>query len=361
MVQRNERAVRAGMTGALFLVSMLASSALSAPEDAKDETTTQKRHHALSLVGEPKMPSDFKHFDWVNPDAPKGGRLRRWEMGTFDSLNAFSIKGQQAEGLGLIYDSLMSSSPDEPSTEYGLIAEWASYPDDYSSVTFGLRPGAKWHDGKPITVDDVIFSLGALKDAHPQYAFYYKNVVSAEKTGENEVTFRFNMKGNRELPHIVGQLTILPKHFWKGTDAKGEKRDITKSNMEVPLGSGAYKIKSVDAGRSIVYERVPDYWAKDLPVQKGLWNFDELVFTYYRDATPAFETFKTGDIDVWNENSANRWATQYGFDAVKKKYIKKEELKHGRVSGMQAFVLNSRRPQFADPRVGRGSKVGTSV
>ncbi len=353
MVQRNERAVRAGMTGALFLVSMLASSALSAPADAKDETTTQKRHHALSLVGDPKMPYDFKHFDWVNPDAPKGGRLRRWEMGTFDSLNAFSIKGQQAEGLGLIYDSLMSSSPDEPSTEYGLIAEWASYPDDYSAVTFGLRPGAKWHDGKPITVDDVIFSLGALKDAHPQYAFYYKNVVSAEKTGENEVTFRFNMKGNRELPHIVGQLTILPKHFWEGTDAKGEKRDITKSNMEVPLGSGAYKIKSVDAGRSIVYERVPDYWAKDLPVQKGLWNFDELVFTYYRDATPAFETFKTGDIDVWNENSANRWATQYGFDAVKKKYVKKEELKHGRVSGMQAFVLNSRRPQFADPRVRR--------
>ncbi len=347
MVQRIDRAVCAGMTGALLLVSLLATNPANAQEPAKEPI----RHHALSLVGEPKMPPGFKHFDWANPDAPKGGKMRRWDMGSFDSLNSFSIKGEAVEGLGMIYDSLMSSSPDEASTEYGLIAEWASYPDDFSSVTFKLRPEARWHDGKPVTVDDVIFSLTALKAAHPQYGFYYKNVVGAETTGEHEVTFRFDIKGNRELPLIVGQLTILPKHYWEAVGANGEKRDITKSTLEIPLGSGPYKIKSVDPGRSITYERVADYWAKDLPVQKGLWNFDELNYTYYRDMTPAFEAFKSNDIDVWNENSANRWATQYGFSAEKKGLVKKEELKNERVAGMQSFVLNARKPQFSDPRV----------
>lgn len=362
MVQRIDRAVRAGMTGALLLAFLLATSAAKAqspapqspaPQSPAPQGTSQEavHRHALSLVGEPRMPAGFKHFDWANPDAPKGGRLRRWDMGTFDSLNAFSIKGQAAEALGMIYDSLMSSSPDEPSTEYGLIAQWASYPDDYSSVTFKLRPEARWHDGQPITVDDVIFSLNALKAAHPQYAFYYKNVISAEKTGDHEVTFRFDVKGNRELPQIVGELTILPKHHWQAIGENGEKRDITKSSLEIPLGSGPYKIKSVDPGRAIIYERVADYWAKDLPVRKGLWNFDEISYTYYRDMTPAFEAFKSGAIDVWNENSANRWATQYDLDAVKKGAIKKEELKNARVAGMQAFVLNTRKPQFTDPRV----------
>lgn len=358
MNQRTASAYGISTTGALSLALTLLMSAVgtipATAQDAAKPPDTAKvahRHHALSLVGEPKMPADFKHFDWANPDAPKGGRLRNWEMGTFDSLNRFSIKGQSADGLGLIYDSLMSTSADEPSTEYALIATWASYPDDYSSVTFGLRPEARWHDGKPITPEDVIFSLNAMKAAHPQYAFYYKNVVGAEKTGEHEVTFRFDITGNRELPHIVGQLEILPKHFWEATGADGEKRDITKSTLEVPLGSGPYKIKSVDAGRRIVYERVADYWAKDLPVQKGLWNFDELSYAYYRDVTPAFEAFKSGDIDIWNESSANRWATQYGFDAVKNGHVKKEQLKHARVAGMQAFVLNTRRAQFADARV----------
>ncbi|HRY05898.1 MAG TPA: extracellular solute-binding protein [Hyphomicrobiaceae bacterium] len=362
MVQRIDRAVRAGMTGALLLAFLLATSPADAqspapqspaPQSPAPQGTSQEavHRHALSLVGEPRMPAGFKHFDWANPDAPKGGRLRRWDMGTFDSLNAFSIKGQAAEALGMIYDSLMSSSPDEPSTEYGLIAQWASYPDDYSSVTFKLRPEARWHDGQPITVDDVIFSLNALKAAHPQYAFYYKNVISAEKTGDHEVTFRFDVKGNRELPQIVGELTILPKHHWQAIGENSEKRDITKSSLEIPLGSGPYKIKSVDPGRAIIYERVADYWAKDLPVRKGLWNFDEISYTYYRDMTPAFEAFKSGAIDVWNENSANRWATQYDLDAVKKGAIKKEELKNARVAGMQAFVLNTRKPQFTDPRV----------
>ena len=264
-------------------------------------TPAQKRHHALSLIGEPKYPPDFKHFDWVNPDAPKGGTLRGSVEGTFDCLNPFSVQGVPAASLGVIYDSLMATSPDEPSTEYGLIAEWVSYPDDFSSVTFGLRPEARFHDGTPITPEDVIFSLEALKKAHPRYAFYYKNVVKAEKTGENQVTFTFDSKGNRELPQIVGQLPVLPKHFWEAKGANGEPRDLTKSTLEMPLGSGPYRIKSVDPGRAINYERVKDYWAKDLPVSKGQWNFDEIKLTYFRDRTPAFEEFKSGKLDFWRE------------------------------------------------------------
>ncbi len=338
-----------GFSLALALSTLL----LAAPAPAQEAAPKPTRHHALSLVGEPRFPPDFKHFDWVSPDAPKAGRIRQWSMGGFDSLNNFSVKGDDATGLGLIYDALMMSSPDEPSTEYGLIAQWVSYPADYSSVTFGLRPEARWHDGRPLTADDVVFSLDALKKAHPRFAFYYKNVVKAEKTGEHEVTFSFDMKGNRELPVIVGQLTIIPKHFWTANGADGQPRDITKSSLEVPLGSGPYRIKSVDAGRGIVYARVADYWAKELPVARGQWNFDEVSYTYYRDDTPAFEAFKAGQIDLRVENSANRWATQYSFDAASKGLVKKEALKNARVASMQAFAFNTRRPQFQDPRVRR--------
>lgn len=309
------------------------------------------RHHALSLIGKPQYSADYQHFDWVNPNAPKGGTVRRWMRGTFDSLNPFTFKGVPATRLGLLYDSLMATSPDEPSTEYGLVAEWASYPDDFSSVTFGLRKEAKFHDGKPVTPDDVVFSLGALKKSHPQYAFYYKNVVKAEKTGEHEVTFTFDVKGNRELPQIVGQLYVLPKHFWEGKKSDGTQRDLSKSTLEVPVGSGPYKIKSVDAGRAIVYERNPNYWAKDLPVNVGQWNFDEIRFDYFRDRTPAFEAFKSGSIDFWEENVAKAWATQYNIAPVKKGLMKKEAIAHKRVAPMQAFVLNQRRNVFKDARV----------
>jgi len=311
----------------------------------------QKRHHALSLVGEPAYGPDFKHFDWVNPDAPKGGTVRQWAMGSFDSLNPFSVQGSTAAGVGLIYDTLMTSSPDEPSTEYGLVAEWVSFPDDFSSATFGLRPEARFHDGEPIKPDDVIFSLEALKKAHPHYNAYYRNVVRAEKTGDHEVTFTFDQKGNRELPQIVGQLPVLPKHFWEATGANGQPRDLSRSTLEIPLGSGPYKIKSFDPGRSIVYERVKDWWAKDLPVSKGQWNFDEFVFTYFRDRVPAFEAFKVGQIDYWQETSAKAWATSYDFEAVRRGLVKKEEIPIHRVTPMQAFVMNLRRPQFQDVRV----------
>ncbi len=312
---------------------------------------SETRHHALSLVGEPAYGPDFKHFDWVNPDAPKGGTVRQWAMGSFDSLNPFSVQGSTAAGVGLIYETLMTSSPDEPSTEYGLVAEWVSFPDDFSSATFGLRPEARFHDGEPIKPDDVIFSLEALKKAHPHYNAYYRNVVRAEKTGDHAVTFTCDQKGNRELPQIVGQLPVLPKHFWEANGANGQPRDLSRSTLEIPLGSGPYKIKSFDPGRSIVYERVKDWWAKDLPVSKGQWNFDEFIFTYFRDRVPAFEAFKVGQIDYWQETSAKAWATSYDFEAVRRGLVKKEEIPIHRVTPMQAFVMNLRRPQFQDIRV----------
>ena len=329
-----------------FVVGSLVAGAASASVQAADQ-----KHHALSLVGDVRFPAGFKHFDWVNPDAPKGGVVRLWTLGGFDSLNAFSIKGRPAAGLATIFDSLMASSPDEPSAEYCLVCEWVSYAEDFSSATFHLRANARFHDGKPITVEDVIFSIDALKKANPRQAAYYKNVVKAEKSGDRDVTFTFDEKGNRELPTIVGQLNILPKHYWDAKDGNGEARDLDKSSLEIPLGSGPYKIKAFEAGKRIVYERVTDWWAKDLPVSKGQWNFDELRITYYLDKTPAFEAFKVGQVDFWRENSAKDWATRFDFDAMKQGRLKKEEIALKRLAPMQGFVFNLRRKQFQDPRV----------
>lgn len=330
--------------------ALMTALALAAPAHAGEDV----RHHALSLVGEPQYGPDFKHFDWVNPDAPKGGTVRIAAIGSFDSLNPFSIKGEVANGVGaLVYDSLMMNSLDEPSTEYGLIAEWVSYPDDFSSATFKLREGARFHDGKEITVADVIFSLEAVKKAHPLYNLYYKNVVSAEETGERQVTFRMDMQGNRELPQILGQLPILPKHFWEAKNGKGEDRDLSKTTMEIPLGSGPYRISSLNAGREITYERVKDYWAKDLPSRRGTYNIDTVRFIYFKDNTPAFEAFLSGLVDYRLESSANYWATRYNTDAINSGKIKKEQLRDGGVAPMQAFVFNTRRKQFSDPKVRR--------
>jgi microcin C transport system substrate-binding protein len=333
---------------ALFVILALAVAVAALPAMANDQ-----RHHALSLVGEPKFATGFKHFDWVNPTAPKTGTVRMSAIGTFDTLNLYNIKGSKAAGLGLTNDTLMMGSPDESSTEYGLVAEWVSYPHDFSSATFGLRPGARFHDGKSITPEDVIFTLEALKTTHPQYGYYYKNVVKAEKTGEREVTFRFDQTGNRELPLIVGQLPVLPKHYWEGKGENGELRDLAQTTLEIPLGSGPYRIKSFEPGRNIVYERVKDWWAKDLPVALGQWNFDEVRFEYFRDRVPAFEAFKAGGIDFFAENSAKEWATAYAFEALNTGHVKKEEIKDGDPPQMQAFAFNLRRPQFKDPRVRR--------
>ncbi|OFW72744.1 MAG: hypothetical protein A2W02_03555 [Alphaproteobacteria bacterium RBG_16_64_48] len=331
-----------------LVIAVVLASLLPGPAAAEDAPI---RRHALSLIGEPKYPAGFAHFDYVNPDAPKGGLVRMADIGSFDSLNPVLYKGEAAGGLGLVYENLMADSLEESSTSYGLIAEWASYPPDYASVTFKLRDEARWHDGKPITPEDVIYSLEVNKAANPRMGLYYKNVTRAEATAANEVTFYFDVKNNRELPMIMGQLTILPKHYWTGTDASGVQRDPMKTTLEAPLGSGAYRIKEVKPGRAISYERVKDYWGNDLPVNKGQWNYDEIRFEYYRDETVAFESFKAGNLDYWQETSAKNWATAYDFSAVRNGFIRRQEVTVKRAQPMQCFVLNLRRSHFDDRRV----------
>ncbi len=317
------------------------------------EAPVAPKRHAMSLIGDPKYPADYRHFDYANPDAPKGGLVRMPVVGSFDSLNVMLFRGMPAAGLTLIYDSLFADSLEESSTNYGQIAEWASYPDDYSSVTFTLRPEARWHDGRQMTTEDVIWSLDTWKNASPQQALYYKNVARAEETAPGEVTFFFDVKNNRELPMIMGQLIVLPKHWWTATDANGAPRDPMKTTLEMPLGSGSYKVKRVSPGRTVSYERVNDYWGRDLPVNRGQNNFDEIRFEYYRDSTIAFESFKAGNLDYYTETSAKNWATAYNFPAMQSGKVKKEEIKLGNIEFMQGFVLNLRRPQFQDARVRR--------
>ncbi len=334
-------------------VGALCGALIASLAFAQGTVAQDKRHHALSLIGEPRKGPDFKHFDWVNPDAPKGGRVRQYAEGSFDSLNPWPVQGVAAGGIGLLTESLFKSSPDEASAEYAYIAEWASYPSDYSSCAVSLRPEARWHDGKPITVDDVLFSLDALKKVSPQHASYFADVDKAEKTGEREVTFRFKVKNNRELPHIVTQLPILPKHWWEGKDANGQARDISKSSMEVPLGSGPYKVKALVPGREITLERVKDHWAKDLPLLKGQYNFDEYQIIYFRERIAAFESFKSGALDYWVESSAKAWAVDFAFPAVDNGLVKKITPARKRVTPMQGFYMNLRRPLFQDVRVRR--------
>ncbi|OAF07968.1 extracellular solute-binding protein [Bradyrhizobium neotropicale] len=311
--------------------------------------------HALSLFGDIKYPADFKRFDYVNPDAPKGGVARLISLGTFDNFNiaVAGIKGSLAPAAALIYETLMTRAQDEVATEYGELAEVAQHPDDYSWVTYRLRKEARWHDGKPVTPEDVIFSLETLKKQSPMYASYYRHVAKAEKVGERDVKFTFDAPGNRELPTIVGELTVLPKHWWEGTDSQGRKRDIGVTTLEPPLGSGPYKIKEFVAGRSIKLERVKDYWGANVPSQIGTNNFDELRFEFFRDNLVALEAFKADQADWIAENSAKQWATAYDFPAVAEKRVIKEEFPINDSGRMQAFVFNIRRPQFRDARLRR--------
>lgn len=309
--------------------------------------------HALSLMGEVKYPADFRHFDYVNPQAPKGGTARLSGFGGFDSFNPAIPRGVVASSIGLIYDTLMTSSYDEIATEYPLLAEAVRHPEDFSSVTYRLNANARWHDGEPVTVEDVIWSFEVLKENSPFYAYYYRNVTAAEKAGEREVTFRFDERGNRELPQIVGQLMVMPRHWWEGTDAQGRKRDITQTTLEAPLGSGAYRIKSFAAGRNIVYERVPDYWGADLPVNVGANNFGEIRYEYFRDMDVALEAFKADQYDFRLENSAKNWATGYEFPARKDGRVTLESYANRSSGIMQGFAFNLRREKFQDPRLRR--------
>ncbi|OLF53977.1 extracellular solute-binding protein [Pseudomonas chlororaphis] len=302
--------------------------------------------HALTLYNEPpKYPANFKHFDYVNPDAPKGGTFREAGFGSFDSLNPFINKGVSADNIGLIYDTLMRQSLDEPFTEYGLVAGQIEKAPDNSWVRFYLRPEARFHDGHPMRAEDVVFSFQTLmKAGAPMYRGYYADVADVIAEDPLKVLFKFKHSNNRELPLILGQLPVLPKHWW-------EHRDFSKGNLEVPLGSGPYKVAQVKAGRSVRYERVKDYWAKDLPLNRGQFNFDVMATDYFRDNTVALEALKAGQFDYWLEMSAKNWANAYNIPAVAEGRLIKEQIPNGNPTGMQGFVYNLRRPLFQDVRV----------
>lgn len=341
-----------------FAAAVLAGAISGAfADEVSNDGSALEWRYASSLIGEPKYPADFKHYDYVNPEAPKGGSLNQVAVGTFDSLNPYVIQGVAAAGLsefggGLLYDTLMSDALDQASTQYPLIAEALQYPDDYSWVKFKLNPKARWHDGEPITVDDVIWSFEMLKKQSLMYNKYYSDVEKAEKSGENEVKFTFSQTGNRELPQILGQLAVLPKHWWEGTDAQGKKRDISRPTLEIPLGSGAYKIDRVTPGRSIIWARVDDYWGKDLPVHVGRNNFDRIAYEYFFNEDATWEAFKKGgQYDYRLENRAQRWAEQYNFPAVERGDVIQKSFPYHAVGRMQAYFMNTRRDKFEDPKV----------
>ncbi len=345
------RATAAGL--AAPALGTVGAAPFARPASAQTEQPAWK--HGLSLFGDVKYPPGFKHFDYVNPAAPQGGMVRLSGFGTFDNFSEVValVKGSLAMGTNLFNETLMTGALDEISTEYGLLAEAAHHPADHSSVTYRLNAAARWHDGMPVTVDDVIYSFNVMKENRPDLAAYYRHVVKAEKTGEREITFTFDGAGNRELPSIVGQLTVLPKHWWQGTDKNGKKRDVTQTTLEPPLGSGPYRVKEFSPGRSIVYEQVENYWGKNLNVNVGTNNFKEIRFEYYRDPTVTLEAFKGDRIDWRTENSAKDWATAYDFPALREKKVVKEEFPIRSFGIMQAFAFNIRRAKFQDPRLRR--------
>lgn len=300
--------------------------------------------HGIAMHGDVKYAADFAQFDYVNGNAPKSGNVIRDATGTFDSLHPFIIRGNSAVGLGLIYDTLTVSSLDEAFSQYCLLCSTLEVPEDRSWIEFTLRDDARWHDGVPITVDDVIFSYNILlEQGAPFYRFYYSDVASVSQTGPNKVRFDFGEAENPELPLIMGQLTVLPKHYWDG-------RDFAATTLEPPLGSGPYRIGKVAPGRSITYELVDDYWGADHPANVGQNNFGSQRFDYFRDRTIAREAFKGGATDIWIENSSSQWATAFDVPAVEEGLILKTIFPHERVAGMQGYVFNLRRPQFADRR-----------
>lgn len=332
------------------------SAGAAADGSAASSGAEPQWRHASSLSETPGYDADFAHFDYVNPDAPKGGRVRLADFSGFDSFNPVLSRGNVAPGIGFIYDQLMVSALDELpiSGSYGLIAEAVRYPDDYAWVEYRLDPAAAWHDGTPITPEDVIWSLDAAKEANPNQAFYWRDVTDAQAVGERTVRFNFSRPGNRELPHIVGQLTVLPKAWWTGTDADGNQRDILSGTLEPPLGSGPYKIGRFEPNRYIEYQRAGDaYWAADHQTQIGKNNFDIIRFDTYRDQTVVLEAFKADNFDIRFENSAKNWATGYDFAALERGDVVRELFPSEARGVMQAFVMNLRLEKFEDERVRR--------
>ncbi|MBM3520176.1 MAG: ABC transporter substrate-binding protein [Alphaproteobacteria bacterium] len=333
----------------LKLAGLLPAAKLAAVQIVHAEERSFR--HALSLFDDVKYAPDFKRFDYVDPNAPKGGKVRFGVVGSFDNLNPYTYKGDP--GPGASNEALLTSSLDEPSTEYGLVASGVWYPEDKSAVAFRLRPGARFHDGTRMSPADVIWSMEALRKSHPFYNFYYKNIVKGEQTADDEVTFVFAEKGNRELPLIVGQIPVLPRHWWTGNDAEGRPRNIENITLEAPLGSGAYRAAEIKPGSSILLKRVADYWGQALPVNIGTDNFDEIEYIYFRDENVAFEAFKAGQYDWRNESSSKMWATGYSFKALDQGRVVKEEITLRNVEGMQGWAFNLRRAKFQDARLRR--------
>ena len=305
--------------------------------------------HGISSFGDLKYPADFKHFDFVNPDAPKGGTMSFRGTGasqTFDSLNAFILKGEPAQGLGLLYDSLLTGSPDEPDAAYGLIASTLEYPRDRSWVIFNMRPEAKFSDGVPITAEDVVFTWKVLLEkGEPSYQIQLKDIETVEALDPHRVKFTFKPGAStRDLPALAGSLSILPKHYY-------DTVEFADSTLVPPVGSGQYVVADVKPGKSVKYCRVPDYWGKDLPVNVGASNFDCYVYQYFADNTAAFEALKVGDYLFHEEFYSSLWATAYDFPAIQKGWVKREELPDHRPSGTQGFWFNLRREKLQDPRV----------
>jgi len=335
---RRAAGVLAGLAAAVLLAA--------APGARANDVTVA---HGISAFGELKYPADFAHFDYANPDAPKGGVWSGRGTGasnTFDSLNPFVLKGEPAQGLSATFDTLLVASADEPDSYYGLLAEEIEYPDDRAWIAFRLRPEARFADGSPVTAEDVAWSFRTLKtEGAPVYCLRLKDVESATVLGEHEVRFDFaDGVSARDLPSLVGSLPVLSEAWWQG-------RDFSDSTLDPILGSGPYDVGEVQPGRSIEYLRREDYWGADLPVNRGTNNFDRYVFEYFKDYTAAFEGFKGGAFLFHEEFFSKIWATGYDFPAVENGWVIREQIPDARPSGIQGFWFNLRRPQFADPDV----------
>ncbi len=352
------------LSAVLFLgcVSITSSSYANASDN---ETTMDKENaiepatgntpepqHAIALHGAPKYPLDFQHVSYVNPNAPKGGTLRLAQIGTFDSLNPFIVKGVPAAGLnylrsGFVYESLMQNAWDEPFSLYGVLAKDITIAKDKSWVKFTLRDEAQWHDGVPVTAADVIWTFETMmQKGQPFFKAYWGDVESVVADGEKIITFKFTVSGNAELPLIIAEMAILPKHYWTA-----EGRDFGKTTLEPPLGSGPYKIGKIEPGRSIEYVRADNWWGRDLPLFKGMYNFDSITYDYYRDENVAHEAFLSQDYDFKEENTAKTWKESYTVSKDKKNQLTKEEVNHKRPAGMVAFIYNIRRPVFNNKKL----------
>ena len=342
-----QMAFRGLTASALAVVGLLAISGIAGAVEWRSTS---------SLINPEAETTPFERYDHVNPDAPKGGQFNTIVMGTFDSFNPFIVRGTAAAGLtlfgGILWDTLMQQSLSDPGTSHGLIADAFKYPEDFSSATYRIDQRARWHDGQPITAEDVVWSFDMLKQHSQMHNRYYANVTEAVAVSDHEVEFKFDQTGNRELPHIMGDLPVLPKHWWEGTDAQGRKRDFTKPTLEKPLGSGPYRIASFRAGSDITWERVEDYWASSIPVNIGRNNFGTRRFTYIQDENAMWQAFTKGGLqDIRLENRASRWATEYKFPAFERGDVLKRTYKSTAGEPMQGFVLNTRKPQFQDRRV----------